>query len=131
MDVVAEALQGVGVVRLTAVEPELAALVVEPDLLQHAHIAQLAEPLAQQHVLQLVRPSRLAVEIGLGQGAGLQAEFVDTPAGAAGAYLKEQGSQPALLKLFPGSGEEVEVAAHRVGEAVDQGFAKPPFGGQQ
>ena len=46
MNVVAKALQGVGIVGLAAVELEFVALGVEPDLLQHAHIAQAGEPLA-------------------------------------------------------------------------------------
>ncbi|MNC15078.1 hypothetical protein D3C75_628800 [compost metagenome] len=53
LGVMAEALQGVGI-GLLAVVVELAALVVQPYLLQQADIAYLAEALAQQHVLQLV-----------------------------------------------------------------------------
>ena len=57
MDVMAKALQGVGVERiLTRLSLELVALVVQVDLLQHAHVSELGQALAQQPVLQLARP---------------------------------------------------------------------------
>jgi hypothetical protein len=48
---------------------ELVALVVQVYLLQHAHVTELGQALAQQPVLQLARPALGVVEVGLPQGA--------------------------------------------------------------
>ncbi len=121
--VVTEALQLVGVVLAAGVELELFPLAVEADLLQQTDVAYLLEPLLQQHVLQLgALLALLTGQIGLVQVAAFQTELVDPPAGATGPHLEEERHQAALQQLLPGGGEEVEVAAHRVGKAVDQGL---------